>query len=101
MVCGQGTITPAPAVSAAPPPAFQRVIYGQFLNLDMDLLVRCDGAWDSISHRAVAAWVAEVSYSDYQVSDGQLMSASSGSRRRLKLVVLASFGLIIILSRMS
>lgn len=70
--------TPQPPVlTDGPPPGFHMVTYGQFHQSTIDILFRCDGAWDKTSHLAVATWVADISYSDYQVHESQVMRATS------------------------
>ena len=70
-------LTQGDDITNAPPPGFQRVIYGQFSNVDQDVLIRCDGAWDKSSHCGVAAWVADVCNSDYQVQDARVLRATT------------------------
>lgn len=41
------------------------------------LLIRSDDSWDKQSHQAVAAWVAAMPLSEYQVSESQVMKAAN------------------------
>lgn len=56
---------------------YHSVVFSRFDRPYIDALVRCDGAWDKASHKAVAAWVADICSSEFQVQDSLLFRASS------------------------
>lgn len=66
-----------PTLTDNPPPSYQLISFGQFGRSSIDILCRCDGVWDKVSHNATAAWVADICYSEYQVQESQVMKASS------------------------
>lgn len=50
----------SPDIGCGPPPGFNYAHFGSFTLSYAPLIIRIDGAWDKITHRAVAAWVAEL-----------------------------------------
>ncbi|XP_048496584.1 uncharacterized protein LOC125495798 [Beta vulgaris subsp. vulgaris] len=67
---------PVPRI-LGPPPGFYGFIQGHYSDHVKDIVIRSDGSWDKTSHSAVAAWVADITFSEYQVSDYQLLKAGS------------------------
>lgn len=68
---------PLTTSSVGRPPGFHMASFGQFDRASIDVLIRCDGAWDKDSHLATAAWVADICSSEYQVEDSMVLRASS------------------------
>lgn len=54
-----------PSLLAGPPPGYHYVTFGLFSEEAIDILIRSDDSWEKDSHNAVAAWVANINYSEY------------------------------------
>lgn len=83
------------------PPGFKMVTFGLFNQAHHTLLICSDGSWDTDSHNGVAAWVADVPLSEYQVSGTQVMRAAQPYKSKHMPVVLVFCGLILMLLKMS
>ena len=49
-----------PVVSAGAPPGFHVASFRHFDQSSLDVLIRCDGAWDKDTHLADVAWVVDI-----------------------------------------